>query len=471
MRSRMSCSHMVDHGVFALALFAGWFSLAPVAAAAPASDADGRGPFAVGFTSFTEDDGRELGGIVFRHQVPDPTRPNEPPGPRPVPMMVFYPVDPADAAGFRPAEYPRNPFLGATPFYSSTAFEANGVDAALQDPPPSAAGPFPLLVQGAGLPAPYWVNVGLATRLASHGFVVVLLAHYGEAAYAPSARSDPSTLGTNTALQRGLNRLYDVQLAIDVMLARSAADGDAFQGLVDPARLAIGGHSIGGLTSIQLAGGDANLCDTYPNAVGIAPCVAGAAAVPAPIRESRVRALLLLDPSVQLAHWDELHAIGVPAMLIGEDFDSLEANTAFPGWLAGWAHQAFSGHPSYLVSVAHSAHNPSFTSACAAARVRGNASQFSALHCDDPTLTPYQATNELVWRYAVAFLKTELAGEPGYQAMLTPGWAVSNEPFATLYVNEKKNGLEPPAPYGNITFVHTEQPDPLYEQTPVWADE
>jgi hypothetical protein len=53
----------------------------------------------------------------------------------------------------------------------------------------------------------------------------------------------------------------------------------------------------------------------------------------------------------------------------------------------------------------------------------------------------------------------------------TPGWAVANEPFATFYVNERKNGLEPPAPFGDASFVHGIQPDPHLEEYPVWLEE
>jgi hypothetical protein len=79
---------------------------------------------------------------------------------------------------------------------------------------------------------------------------------------------------------------------------------------------------------------------------------------------------------------------------------------------------------------------------------------------DGVSTLPFRVSNEIVWRYAVAFLKTELAGEQGYQRMLTPGWAVSNEPLAMFYVNERKNGQEPAEPFGDPDFVHTNQPNP-----------
>jgi dienelactone hydrolase len=429
-----------------------------LASAARANDAAVRGPFAVGFTSFVEPDGREL-GVVFRK--------GQNGSPRPVPVFVFYPVDAADAVGAAPAQYPRNPFVNAsTATFSSENFEAQGVDPAYAHPTPSAVAPFPLVVLDQGARAPYWLNLGLATRLASHGFVVALLAHYGEAAYASSAPTDPLTLGSNTALQRGLNRMYDIQLAIDRLLARSGTAGDLLHGLVDGGRIAAGGHSIGGLASLNVVAGDDDFCDTFPAAGPLPPCNAGVV-VPAPFRDPRIRALVLLDPSVQLVHWHELHRVSIPAILIGEDADSIAANfPGLPGWLSAWAHQALSGKPSYLAQIVRSAHVPSLTSACGAALVRGDLAQFSTLRCDDPSLTPYQAANEVVWRYAIAFLKTELVGASGYQRMLTPGWAVANEPFATFFVNEKKNGQTPDAPFGDVSFVHAPQPNPEVDSPP-----
>jgi hypothetical protein len=37
----------------------------------------------------------------------------------------------------------------------------------------------------------------------------------------------------------------------------------------------------------------------------------------------------------------------------------------------------------------------------------------------------------------IAFLKTVLVGETGYQEMLTPGYALANEPFIEFFVTEK----------------------------------
>jgi hypothetical protein len=51
-------------------------------------------------------------------------------------------------------------------------------------------------------------------------------------------------------------------------------------------------------------------------------------------------------------------------------------------------------------------------------------------------------------KYAVAFLKTVLAREPGYQDMLTPGWALKRESLVEFFVTEKRNPNAVTAEYG-----------------------
>jgi hypothetical protein len=80
------------------------------------------GPYAVGFTTF---------------MVYDDTR-----GDRPIPVYVWYPVDPAGVNESSPqAMYPLGPFVPGAPVAASSAFEAYGFEGAYQEPVP-AEGPF-----------------------------------------------------------------------------------------------------------------------------------------------------------------------------------------------------------------------------------------------------------------------------------------------------------------------------------------
>ena len=54
-------------------------------------------------------------------------------------------------------------------------------------------------------------------------------------------------------------------------------------------------------------------------------------------------------------------------------------------------------------------------------------------------LTPGTDVHTLIGKYTVAFLKANLAGESGYQRILTPGWALTKEQYAEFFVTEKRN--------------------------------
>jgi hypothetical protein len=52
---------------------------------------------------------------------------------------------------------------------------------------------------------------------------------------------------------------------------------------------------------------------------------------------------------------------------------------------------------------------------------------------------PAAESRVIITRYMLAFLKTELLGEPGYQQMLTPGWALTHETLVEFFETEKRN--------------------------------
>ena len=336
--------------------------------------------------------------------------------------MVFYPIDPENAVGAPTARYPRSPFANQTTHvFFSTNFEARGLDAAYDLVTPSAGGPFPLLVMSNGARQPYWYNLGVALRVASHGFVVTLMGHYGEAAYAQPAASDP----LQHVAQRGLDRILDVKFVIDRMLDRSSTAGDLFDTLIDPDQVAVGGHSFGGLTAVQVTGGDDPVCDTYPSRIR-----PQAVCVPFVDVDTRIKALVLLDASTQNMRYHELARVSTATILIGEDPASGQRGIdrgdigPVPLTLHARAHHAYNGKPNYRVDVLDTIHTASFTNACQVMLVRGDIglltpaeveAQLARLRCNDPVYTPYQAANELVWRYAVAFLTTELAGDHTYK--------------------------------------------------------
>jgi hypothetical protein len=56
----------------------------------------------------------------------------------------------------------------------------------------------------------------------------------------------------------------------------------------------------------------------------------------------------------------------------------------------------------------------------------------------------------------VAFLKTNLAGEPGYQRVLTPGYALTSEPAVEFFVTEKRSAqsIDADWPDAFVYFAH-----------------
>jgi hypothetical protein len=411
-----------------------------------------RGPYVAGFTHFTAHDSS-------RNMISDST----PKPPRPVPIFVFYPADPsAIGPGTSHALYPRDPFRNLpVSAFSSVLFERQGIDPAYEQPTPAEHGRFPLVVFSTGARAPWWYNVGTATRLASHGFVVALLAHYGDGAVHPAPQAfpvnDPQDPLQNAA-QRGLDKPKDISFAIDQLLARNRTPGDLLHQLIDPRRIAASGHSFGGLAAIMLVAGHDRVCDAFPNANAppAESCVALAA-------DPRIGALVLLDSSSQNLKWKDLTRLHVPTIGINEDPFSLEANfgAGFTS-LGGRQHAAIPGPPSFRADILRTMHVPSLLNACQMAYVRADTEGFvedgrlqpvtpvfspaqrdaelARLSCLSPALTPYTEANAIVWRYSVAFLKAELARADRYRCMLTTRFSIEHEPNAGFFAHEAKTG-------------------------------
>jgi hypothetical protein len=57
--------------------------------------------------------------------------------------------------------------------------------------------------------------------------------------------------------------------------------------------------------------------------------------------------------------------------------------------------------------------------------------------------TPPDEIGNLTTRYMVAFLKTVLVGERGYKEMLTPDYALENEPLIEFFVTEQGSPSTP----------------------------
>ena len=62
---------------------------------------------------------------------------------------------------------------------------------------------------------------------------------------------------------------------------------------------------------------------------------------------------------------------------------------------------------------------------------------WGAYACGAPT--PNSVVLPLSTKYMIAFLKTNLCQEQGYQNRLTPGYVLKNEPSLEFFITEKRN--------------------------------
>ncbi|HLE53210.1 MAG TPA: hypothetical protein VI755_14180 [Anaerolineales bacterium] len=381
--------------------------------------ADQTGPYKVGFVTNT---------------YYDSTRSDNVEGARPIMTYIWYPAAPDNNGNpMSPAVYELG--LNGVPPFSSTDFEAYGVDPAYQEAAASEDGPFPLVVLSPGLPAPPLFFVHIGARLASHGFVVAVPYNYGD-----GVLGEPTWELNSPAYMIGtyVDRTRDIQYLMTQLVADSNQSGNLLSGTVRADQIAVSGQSWGGLAALALASGDDQACDVPgldPNLIPPEICV--------PILpDPRIKAIVPLDPtSLFIPHYAEMARIKIPSMIIGREWNTLESGHLNEESLLARPHSAIQGHPNYRVDIANYQHM-SFTSACSSMNVlrelNGDETTDAVLklYCPKEPVPPDEIGN-LTTRYMVAFLKTVLVGDTAYKEMLTPGYALANEPFIEFFETEK----------------------------------
>lgn len=220
---------------------------------------------------------------------------------------------------------------------------------------PVAAGRFPVVLLSHGALGSASNYSWIAERLARAAFVVVGVSHFGE-----SRAFGEDTVNVASVADLG-NRTRDFSFALDFAVQRSK-----WAGSVDVARVGALGHSLGGATAALLAGGlyraqgMAAFC-TSKEASTDRGCGyrSGAATPPVtapPIADSRVRALVLLDPALGPG-FDKagLARVKAPALVVGSvanDFMPFALNAGrYAGFLpnaAGIRLDRGEGHFVYL---------------------------------------------------------------------------------------------------------------------------
>jgi predicted dienelactone hydrolase len=404
-----------------VAIVAAGVSMRLTVQAVASPPADQTGPYKVGFVTNT---------------YYDSTRSDNVEGARPIMTYIWYPATPDNNGNpMSPAVYELG--LNGVPPFSSTDFEAYGVDPAYQEVAASKDGPFPLVVLSPGLPGHPLFYVHIGARLASHGFVVAIPYNYGD-----GVLGEPTWELNSAEYMIGvyIERTRDIQYLMTQLVADSDQSDNLLSGTVRADQIAVAGHSWGGLAALALAGGDDRACDVHfpgldPDKFPPEICV--------PILpDPRIKAIVPLDPSnLYNLRYAEMARIKIPSMIIGREWNTLESGQLNEESLLARPHSAIQGHPNYRVDIANYQHM-SFSSACAGMNVLRELNGDEAtdaqlkLYCPKEPAPP-EETGNLTTRYMIAFLKTVLVRETGYKEMLTTGYALANEPLIEFFETEQ----------------------------------
>jgi len=347
---------------------------------------------------------------------------------RPVFVSVWYPVDSGTITSTTPAaQYPLDPWSNKLPVSTSPDWEALGYDPAYEGPTASGNGPFPLVMVSPGWMTPDWSYLFIGTRLASHGFVVAIADH-NDPTYSWSPPGD--------IVVAMFNRTRDVSFAITELLLKNGAAGELLAGTIDPSRIAMSGHSLGGYATYALAGGDDEVCDAWYLSGGdnAYPQYTCAPTVPDP----RIRAIVSLDGSSWGMRYGELARIAVPSLILGQTFDNGGIGNAR-------AHAAINRGDSFRVDVTIANH-ASFTNFCDGLTVMSSLSVDTSTafpggihytnNCEAPT------THQIVTTYMQVFLNTYF-GRKDDSWMLTSSYASQNQPQVEFLDSEACGACQP----------------------------
>ncbi len=222
-----------------------------------------------------------------------------------------------DTASHRSLEgfvwYPTEETAGQEPLLGNAVWA--GVDA-IKDAKP-APGPFPLVVLSHGMYGNARNQAWLAADLAKRGYVVAAISHPGTSTFA----RDPDDA------RQLWQRPKDISRVIDHML-----QAPEFGVQIDPDRIFMAGHSLGGFTAIALAGGryDAaqldSFCGQHPGELAcgifarwhVAETPEDRAAMEADLSDHRIKGFAIFDlGGTQTFSTASLASISPPLLIVG----------------------------------------------------------------------------------------------------------------------------------------------------------
>jgi alpha-beta hydrolase superfamily lysophospholipase len=275
-------------------------------------------------------------------------------------FMVFYPLDEA------PADGERFTYSGAELFGAEIAAvlpgafrDPQGPDDAWVEAPPSADGPFPVVLYSHGASSYYRFSSLHNAHLTSHGYVVIAVDHPERGLLASFA---PPGEDAETERVSDVEQLFD---ALDAVEEQAGTAGSVLEGLIDLDQIAGIGHSAGGRAT-----GGAAYDDRIDAWIGQAP----APPIPDGAFEGSYQ-------DFDFATWSaDNEPPDVPSMIIASDGDQVipiaEVQTVFD-WLAP---------PKRLVVLDGAGHN-AFTDICQPIQDEGGlAGAVEALGLDPETV-------------------------------------------------------------------------------------
>jgi predicted dienelactone hydrolase len=238
----------------------------------------------------------------------------------------------------------------------------NGQYAAVVDAPLDGSdGPYPLVMFSHGSCGYPQQSLFLTAFLATHGFIVVAPPHPG------NTIGEFPTCGTQSVQAASLvERPKDISFVIDQMLALDQDSGSPFFGAIDEDRIAMTGHSFGGLTTFLVARDDARIKVAVPMAPATPP-----------------NASFTLPSLLMLGQIDSV--VNLPA-----------ARAAYDA----------SASPKYKVEIKHAGHY-AFSGGC-----------FPGPDCSPPSTLTQPEAQALVRRWVLPFLKVYLVGDTSLAPLL-----------------------------------------------------
>ena len=239
----------------------------------------------------------------------------------------------------------------------------------------ASGGPYPVVLFSHGSCGFPLQSIFLSSLLASHGFIVVAPPHPG------NTLSEFPTCGTIQAqVAAAVERPQDMIFVLDQILAADLDPGSDFFGSVDETRVAMTGHSFGGLTTYLVQPIEPRITAAIPMAAATGGTV----------------------------------ELSVPSLTMLGQIDSVVSNAGIRG-----AYER-SASPKWLVEIRDAGHY-AFSNGC-----------FPSPDCNPPTTLDQAEAHDAVLRWVVPFLHVTLRGDDAWAPLLeappSPTFVVASEP-------------------------------------------